>query len=478
MIVWFTLALLLPAATGFVLCSAFWRRSQGLMDWLTRLFISLGVGAGLSSCMFYFELLAGSRTRTDFLLLDSLLLGVAGAVSLIGHRLRSADKTRESQAESPPASGIAYLLALPAVVATSIAVLYSIRYAVGHPHGTWDSWAIWTLRARFLFRSGAQWRHAFSSVLAYSHPDYPLLLPASIDRLWTYLQQEALLVPTMLGFFFMLCTVGLAMSSVATLRSKSQALLVGAVLVTTPFFVKHAVSGYAESPLMFFFLATTVLLIMSESTPQMLVLAGLTAGLAAWTKNEGLLFLVSAGTSLTAVVFFARGRAACIRTVSLFVAGAFPVLAVIILFKSHVHVGNWLFEPDPGGGTVLGRMAAVGRYSTISSYYLGEISGFGEWRISMVPVLGMYYLLLGRLRGVKQKPGLLTAIGTLAGAFVGYFFVFVITPSDLEWQLANSLNRIFLQLWPAALVVFFSVTRTPEEALAAPAARVRRMVPE
>jgi hypothetical protein len=476
--VWFTLALLLPTATGFVLCSAFWRRSQGLMDWLTRLFVGLGVGAGLSSCMFYFELLTGSRTRTDLLLLDSLLLAVAGAVLLVRRRFRSVDEFCELQAASPHASLIAYLLAVPMVVAASIAFRYSIRYAASHPHGTWDSWAIWTFRARFIFRSGAQWRDAFSSVIGYSHPDYPLLLPASIDRLWTYLQHEALLVPTMLGFFFMWCTVGLAMSSVAMLRSKSQALLVGAVLVTTPFFVKHAVSGYAESPLMFFFLATTVLLIMSESTPQMLVLAGLTAGLAAWTKNEGLLFLVSCGTSLTAMVFFARGWAACIRTVSLFAAGVFPVLAVIILFKSQVHVGNWLFEPDPGGGTVLERIATLGRYSMISRYYLGEISGFGEWQISMVPVLGIYYLLLGRLRGVKQKPGLLTAMGTLAGTLVGSFLVFVITPSELQWQLTNSLNRIFLQLWPAAVVVFFCLTRTPEEALAVPGVRVHRIVPE
>ncbi len=468
MIVWFTLALLVPAATGIVLCSAFWRRSHGLLDWVTRLFVSFGIGAGLSSFTFFFGLLAGNRSRTSLLLFDSLILAVAVAVSLAVRPFRAVDKTRELQTVLPSGSLITYPLAIFLVTATCIAFLYSIRYATAHPHGGWDSWAIWTLRARFLFRSGAQWKDAFSSVIGYSHPDYPILLPATIDRLWTYLQREALWVPTMLGLFFMSCTVCLAISSVALLRNKSQALLAGAVLVSTPFLVKHAVSGYAEPPLMFFILATCVLLIMSDSAPRMLVLAGLSAGLAAWTKNEGLLFLVSVGTSLAVLLFVTHGWNSCIRALSFFLAGVLPILAIIILFKSQVHAGSWLLAPSPGGGSILARLTALGRYSTISKYYFREILRFGEWKVSMVLVLVAYFLLVGRLRGPKQKLGLLTVTGALAIAFIGYFFVYVITPTELTWQLENSLNRILLQLWPAVVVVFFCVSRTPEEALAAP----------
>lgn len=468
---WFTLALLLSAATGFILCSAFWNRSHGLLDLLTRLFVSFGVGAGLSSCTFFLGLLTGNRSRTNLLVFDALFLAVAIAVSLAMRRFRSRDEACELHDALPHASLIAYLLVIPLVVATWIAFHYSIRYAASRPHGTWDSWAIWTLRARFLFRSGVQWRDAFSPVIAYSHPDYPILLPATIDRLWTYLQHEALFVPTTLGFFFMLCTVGLAMSAIAVLRSKSQALLAGTVLVTTPFFVKHAVSGDAESPFIFFLLATTVLLIMSDSAPRMLILAGLTAGLAAWTKNEGLLLLVSAVTSLAVLLFASHGWNVCIRAVSRFLAGAFPVLAVIILFKSQVRAGNWLFEASPGGESILERLTALGRYASISKYYVREIQRFGEWEISMIFVLVAYFLLMGRIRRMWRKPGLLAAMGTLAIVFIGYFFVYVITPTELAWQLDNSLNRILLQLWPAAVVLFFCVTRTPEEALIAPSGK-------
>lgn len=478
MIAWLTLALALPAVTGLILCSAFWRRSQSLLDALAKLFVGFGIGVGLSSCTVFLGLLTGNRGRADLLVLDSLLLATAGAVALATRRRRpSGGETREVRHPLPHANLMAYLLAIPLVVASFIALNHSIRYAASRPHGTWDSWAIWSLRARFLFRSGIHWRDAFSPVIAYSHPDYPILLPASLDRLWTYLQHEALFVPAILGFFFMLSTVGLAMSGVAALRSKSQALLAGTVLLTTPFFVRHAVSGDAESPFIFFVLATTVLLIMSDSEPRMLVLAGLAASLGAWTKNEGLLFLVSAGTSLAVSLFVVDGWNTCTRGVSRFVLGAFPVLAVIVLFKFQVNVENWLFQQAPTGASVLGRLTALGRYSTISKYYLREILHFGEWEVPMVLVLIAYFFLMGRLRGLKKKPGLLTAIGALSISFVGCFFVYVITPTELDWQLANSLNRILLQLWPAAVVVFFCVTYTPEEALAFAGAKVSSNCP-
>ncbi len=38
------------------------------------------------------------------------------------------------------------------------------------------------------------------------------------------------------------------------------------------------------------------------------------------------------------------------------------------------------------------------------------------------------------------------------------------TPLDLTWQLNNSMNRLLLQLWPCAVLVFFLSLRRPEEA--------------
>ncbi len=40
---------------------------------------------------------------------------------------------------------------------------------------------------------------------------------------------------------------------------------------------------------------------------------------------------------------------------------------------------------------------------------------------------------------------------------IGYFFVYVLTPLDLAYHLATSLNRLFLQLWPGVIFLFFMI---------------------
>ena len=45
----------------------------------------------------------------------------------------------------------------------------------------------------------------------------------------------------------------------------------------------------------------------------------------------------------------------------------------------------------------------------------------------------------------------------------GYFFVYVATPRDLDWQLATSCARLMTQLWPAALFLLFAVTPRESE---------------
>ncbi|MEW5796432.1 MAG: hypothetical protein AB1772_08725 [Candidatus Zixiibacteriota bacterium] len=38
------------------------------------------------------------------------------------------------------------------VAAAGLAVCGFVSFALRHPHGLWDAWAIWNLRARFLYR--------------------------------------------------------------------------------------------------------------------------------------------------------------------------------------------------------------------------------------------------------------------------------------------------------------------------------------
>ena len=47
---------------------------------------------------------------------------------------------------------------------------------------------------------------------------------------------------------------------------------------------------------------------------------------------------------------------------------------------------------------------------------------------------------------------------------IGFFFVFVLTPKDMEWHFRAACDRLILQLWPAVLMVCFLFAADPTSA--------------
>src|SRR5207237_5909321 len=68
-----------------------------------------------------------------------------------------------------PARGNPYLPSWPLMVlfvgSVVVCVMALVHQALAAPHGAWDAWAIWNLRARFLFLGGVHWRDAFSKAI-------------------------------------------------------------------------------------------------------------------------------------------------------------------------------------------------------------------------------------------------------------------------------------------------------------------------
>ena len=206
------------------------------------------------------------------------------------------------------------------------------------PHGRWDAWLIWNMHARFLFRGGDHWREAFASGLDWSHWDYPLLLPLSIARGWTYTGGEGIHLPAVMGFLFTFLLLGLLLTSLSLLRGRIQGFLGAMVLMGTPFFIYMGTSQFADIPLAFFILTTLVMLFYQagapENRPGAVILAGLAAGLCAWTKNEGLLFFVIVTGSLLGTTAYSKGWGSSLRRTAWFLAGALPILMIVVYFKT------------------------------------------------------------------------------------------------------------------------------------------------
>jgi hypothetical protein len=370
-------------------------------------------------------------------------------------RASSAPDLRASDQGTSKCLMIAFAVAL-------LAALYSgILRALARPYGSgWDSFAIWNLHARFLFRGGIYWRDGFSPLIPWSHPDYPLLLPAAIAHFWTVIGRETPAVPAVIGLVFTFSTVGLLFSSLDILLSRTSALLGAMCLLSTPFFIDLGTWQYADVPLSFFILATLVLLHVHDAfgkrgteSRRTLALAGLAAGFAAWTKNEGVLFLLAILLSRMWLTFrqSSPGRSPVWQIAPMLLAVA-PVFALIAFFKRAIAPPGDLFS-DPA--TMLQKLSDPSRYWAVLKWYGRELVRFGEWWLIPLPIvmLVLYFLLRGNLAR-EEKETIGASAAALGLTLAGYFFIYLITPRDVYWHLRFSLNRLFLQLWPSAILVF------------------------
>jgi hypothetical protein len=424
---------------------------------LFHIALATGLAVGLSSLTFFLWAVCVGPQRPGLLTAELILFGLL-AMLLACLPVPLPLSAGEIGGRQTPSAVLRFAFGLVLLCALGV----SGWYLWHSPHGDWDAWAIWNLRARFLYRGGEQWPVAFSPLLPWTHPDYPLLVPTAVAHGWTCAGQETTLVPRLIACLFGAATIDLLMSALAVLRGPSQGYLGGLVLLATPYFIELTTAQYADVPLGFFILASAALFEIHdrEGVPglRLPLLAGVLAGLAAWTKNEGSLFLLA--TALVRLwLVVGRPRRGALRELTGFALGLLPAIAVLLYFKLRLAPVNDLVAGQ-GWQATRDRLFDGRRYVLIAWYFLQALVRIGP---GAVVVLAGYRLLLGR----PPKPRSFHAPAVLALMLAGYALVYLTTPNELAWHLHDSIHRLFMQLWPAALLAFFLTTATPEEAQAA-----------
>lgn len=485
MIVFFPASLLLSLINGLLLTLILLPSPKNdCPGLLLRLFVGGGLGIGLSACLYFVSLPAGLSGYIPLIDLAACLL-----LGLIAYVLR---KRGRREAEPPLPDRKAALPKTGSKWEIWIAVLFSVELLASlgsfflaflkEPHGKWDAWLIWNMHARFLYRSGEAWREVFAGGMDWSHWDYPLLLPLSIVRSWKYIGNESIHIPAAFALLFTLLTLGLLLYALMFLRSRLQGYLAAMILLGTPFFIAMGASQFADVPLAFFMLATLVLLFLPARCPEnrsgALVLSGIAAGLCAWTKNEGLLFLPIVTGSLFVTTLYAEGRRSAWKGTVRFLAGALPILLIVVYFKTQLSPANDLMAGF-GPAAAAAKLTDFSRYAEIAkAFFITGISftqGLIDLRVGMQPnpgavnilLLVVYLLLAGARIDGRDRTGLVRTAAVLLLVMAGYFFVYVLTPLDLGYHLATSLNRLFLQLWPSVIFLFFMAAGAPETAASA-----------
>jgi hypothetical protein len=454
------LALALPTLAGFLLFSfAPPLRRAGPGRFILKTSLAVGWGLGASSCLLFAWLVLAGAPGPGFSLAETgLFLALAVACLL----LLFARRTPSSPAAAPAPFGKVQIVLIAAAWFAVVAKLAQFVFrSLLLPHGLGDAHIIWNMRARFLFRGGEYWRDAFADPLACPHPDYPLLLPLSVVRCWHYLGRETTLGPALVALIFTFATVGVLYGAVALLRGRGQGCVAALTLLSVPLFVKLGCDQYADVPLGFYLLAAAVLFCLHDALApdeaRWLVLAGTLAGFAAWTKNEGLLFLACVPLARL-VALVRRGWRAYAREMLFFGLGLLPAACALIYFKVELAPENDLVAAQSWHVT-LGRLADPSRYVQILTAAGREGILTGGF------LLPVYFLFLGRARGtVPPGSGFLFA---LLGLMLTGFVLVYATSYDLPYHLRTSLGRIFIQLWPLGLFLFFLHVASPEEALSA-----------
>jgi hypothetical protein len=452
-----------------LLCLALvWLMGFGLVRWmfpaplrwslhnLLLVSVSAGVGIGIASSLYFLSLAILGPKILILVGVEGVALAAACALGILVKRRG----TLLDWAPSPPCPW--YLTAAFGVALASAATMF-VFYALNKPHGEWDAWSIWNLRARFLFRAGEFWRDAFSNQIAWSHPDYPLLLPGIVAMCWTLARAESTLVPGAVAFLFTFGAAGLLVSTLGILRGKAQAMIAGIVLLGSVSIVVNGANQYADIPLSYFILATLGLLCLQERYPEDLrfsILAGLTAGFAAWTKNEGLLFVVAVIAARAWAMVRYGDRTAVTRQLLKLAIGLLPPLAVIAFFKIRLATANDLLARQPH--QIVAHLADIGRWIYALEAYVKAAFRIGNFLIPIILVLALYWYLVRFKVEPRDRPALATILLALGLTAAGEFAIYVALPGDEVWQINTSLERLLLQMWPSGLLAFFLAVNAPQ----------------
>lgn len=417
-------SILVSLALGWLLV----RRFAGLDNWLLVFGAGTAVGIGITSCLYFVPWFIR-----------------AAACAALGYDCWRRRPRRPAQ--KAPRFAYTLILAAALLVAVLLVTLAMSAAWEANPQGNWDAWAVWNLRAKFLAAPGVAAR-AWSPMLNATHPEYPLLLSGFVAACWRDAGTASDLAPIATSYLFFLALLAIVTGAIGVLRGPVSGLLAGLCLLGIPALLTEVPAQYADVPLACYMAGALLFVLLDRP-----VLAGAMAGMAAWTKDEGLLFLAVAAIA----VALARRR-----TLLRFALGAAPAAAIALIFKFAVAHGTHSVVAVQQS-SMGSRLADASRYAATASAMAREIL---HWNIGWYHPLLPVAVLAAALRFDRRqaRPALFSA-AVAAALLAGYFGVYVITPNDLQWQLQTSLTRLLVQASPLVLISVFIGLRAPEPAL-------------
>lgn len=326
------------------------------------------------------------------------------------------------------------------VVLTGLLLFSKTFFDASIRWGDWDAWAIWSQHGKFL-ADASLFTNLFSQDIAWTHPDYPLLLPSLNALFWKSFGSYSAFVPAILGYGIAIALVLLIVSSFFEKKFVFSGLFVFLLLTTTSVLFPFAATQQADTFLALFLLIPIVLHnhIENNKSVLLILLIGFFAATSAWIKNEGLAFF-----AVFAFCFSVKYFRQAFLLRNFFLGAAFPIFVLLVFKLNYAPPGDLFANNDYHS-----KLLDSGRYKIIWDFarqYLTENCQF------------LLYIM-GGILVLHYKFYLSFAFIVISGLAASYFLIYIITPNDLNWHLSTSFYRLVHQLFPILLyAIFFSAS--------------------
>lgn len=339
----------------------------------------------------------------------------------------------------------------------SAGIIFEISYAffraLVRPIESYDAVAIYAIKSKIFFLAKSIPQGYFSGLgNIFPHPDYPLNIP--LFQSFIYLALSSLndqLVKVIYPLYF-LAILALLYCAIRRFAKSTYALLFTFVLASMPQFNAYAANAYLDLPLAFYCFASAIFLFRwfeEKGHARLLVISAVMAGLAGWTKNEGLLYC-----AVGALIILMSGK---IRGAVLYAV----IIALILAPWIYIKKAYGLVNTDVGeiGLNPLNLLRQIGKLGPIFYEFQRQVFGPKKWNIFWIAALAAFILNFR-----KSFSGILKFVTIfLALTVSGYIFIYLISPIDIIFFLKKTWSRFLVQFLPIAVYWLALVLREDEE---------------
>jgi hypothetical protein len=422
------------AGAGITRLIGLWRDVRELLSWFAVAYLAGTAAVGVGATLL---LISGARLSLWQILALALVLAAPAASGLRPERSRPFPRRTSRR------------VGLFAGVAVALAALFAESIVQGLE--TWDSWAMWTMKAHALvLRDGLDPAVFAGTPYAGAHLDYPLFFPAlqAIDfRFMGALDDQVIHLQS----WFILAGSVLALERL--LRGRASTLAVAPMLLlltVSPATSTLVEMGYADVPAACFFAlaALCAWFYLVDRRPAWIVLLALFAAASAGTKREVWTFVT--GLFVVLLVSALRMRRPLLPVLASAVAVGATVVAWLAWLAAHGQRGH---EDMPIGkglnpAYLSGRIDRVG--AAVRS--LADYSFHADlWPV--VTPLVLLTMLVALFRGRRALTCFVAAI--VATTYLGLVWAFWISRAPVDWHLAHAGPRVIatplftlLAFWP------------------------------